>query len=249
MVSKIYQISDDDFRAIVASSNTYSDCLRKLNLSTDGGGSRTALKRRIQELDCDVSHFIGCYPSQSSHTYTLEEILVENSTYTNREQLKRRLVRAGLLEYKCSCCGLVSWIHGPLSLHLEHINGVNNDNRLENLTLLCPNCHSQTPTYAGRNTTQTRQMRHAHAETLKQPKMPRPPKEKKVKEKKVPKPRPRKVPLPSKVVLYELLLNQPFTKVAEMFGVTDNAVRKWCKSYGIPYKSSEYKQLKQQNVE
>lgn len=244
MVSKIYQISDDDFRELIASSNTYSDCLRKLNLSTDGSGSRTALKRRIQELDCDISHFIGCYPSQNSHKYTLEEILVENSTYTSREALKRRLVHAGLLECRCYKCGLVNWVEGPLSLQLEHINGVNNDNRLENLTLLCPNCHSQTPTYAGRNTTQTRQMRRAHAETLKQPKEPKMPKMPKM-----PKPRPRKVPLPPKVVLYELLLNHPFTKVAEMFGVTDNAVRKWCKSYGIPYKTSEYKRLKQQNIE
>ena len=235
MVSKIYQMSDDDFRELVASSNTYSDCLRKLALSTNGSGSRTALKRRIQELGCDTSHFIGCYVSQGTHTYTLEEILVENSTYTNRERLKRRLRKAGLLEGRCDRCGLVGWVDGPLSLHLEHINGINNDNRLENLTLLCPNCHSQTPTYAGRNTRKTRQTRRAHAEALK------PPSELKT--------RPRKVPLPPKKVLFELLMHQPFTKVAEMFGVSDNAVRKWCKTHDIPCKASEYRQLKQQNIE
>ncbi|MGC9992491.1 MAG: HNH endonuclease [Candidatus Cybelea sp.] len=63
-----------------------------------------------------------------------------------------RLVRAGLLGSTCHSCGLKDWHGRPLSLHLDHINGVRNDNRLENLRMLCPNCHSQTPTYGGRNT-------------------------------------------------------------------------------------------------
>ena len=66
-------------------------------------------------------------------------------------RLKERLVKEGILEYKCAECGISKWNNKPLSLHLDHINGINNDHRIENLRFLCPNCHSQTDTYAGKN--------------------------------------------------------------------------------------------------
>lgn len=69
----------------------------------------------------------------------------------NRTHIKLRLLKDGLLENRCQSCGLSEWRGQPLSMHLDHINGVRNDNRLENLRMLCPNCHSQTPTYSGRN--------------------------------------------------------------------------------------------------
>ena len=110
------------------------------------------LKRRIAELDCDISHFGKKEKTQSPQArYSLDEILIENSTYANISRLKERLVREGRLEYKCQNCGIKEWQSKPLSLHLDHINGKNNDHRIENLRFLCPNCHSQTDTYAGRN--------------------------------------------------------------------------------------------------
>lgn len=82
----------------------------------------------------------------------MEEILVENSTYLNRAKLKERLVRDNLLKYECSVCGNTGeWNNKFLSLQLDHINGINNDNRIENLRFLCPNCHSQTDTFSGKN--------------------------------------------------------------------------------------------------
>lgn len=121
-------------------------------MGTNGGSSTDTLKRRIAELDCDISHFGKKEKTQSPQAkYSLDEILIENSTYANISRLKERLVREGKLEYKCQNCGIKEWQSKPLSLHLDHINGKNNDHRIENLRFLCPNCHSQTDTYAGRN--------------------------------------------------------------------------------------------------
>ena len=150
MVSKVYQVSDEQFREIVASNNTYSDCLRALGLGTKGGSSTDILKRRIAELNCSTEHFNRKGPGyQAKHA--LVDVLVENSTYANIASLKRRLIREEILEYKCAICGINQWLGKEISLQLDHINGINNDHRVENLRFLCPNCHSQTNTYGGRN--------------------------------------------------------------------------------------------------
>lgn len=81
----------------------------------------------------------------------LEDLLVAGRTTTNRTHLKQRLLKARFKESRCEICGITEWQGKPLSLQLHHINGDGHDNRLENLELLCANCHSQTDTYGGRN--------------------------------------------------------------------------------------------------
>ncbi len=74
-----------------------------------------------------------------------------SSSKRGRGHVKGRLIRAGLLTNRCEECGITEWLGKRLTMQLDHINGVKNDNRLANLRMLCPNCHSQTDTYSGKN--------------------------------------------------------------------------------------------------
>lgn len=152
-VSKVYSMSDEEFKDIVFQCNSYCDCARLIGLSPNGDNASRQIKKRIKELQIDISHFSQTANANKVTThYALEEILVIDSIYTNRTRLKERLLKARLLDYKCAVCGNNGeWMDKQLSLQLDHKNGINNDNRLENLRLLCPNCHSQTETFAGKN--------------------------------------------------------------------------------------------------
>lgn len=148
-LGKISSLNDEQFAELVASSSSYSDILTRLGLVPKGGNSSRALKKRIKDLALSVEHFTkrGAWTKKQG----LDAILVADSSYTNNTSLKKRLLAAGMLEYVCSCGNTGEWMGQKLVLQLDHINGIHNDNRIENLRFLCPNCHSQTHTYSGRN--------------------------------------------------------------------------------------------------
>ena len=147
-------MTDDEIKAIIQQSSTRREILERLEWGRDSKGYKR-LYRWCHSRNVPLDHLVRTIPYASQTKrgeYSLDEILVANSTYQNRAHLKRRLIRTKTLQNICSECGSEPlWKGKLLVLQLEHKNGISNDNRLENLSLLCPNCHSQTTTYAGRN--------------------------------------------------------------------------------------------------
>ena len=146
------QIPSNEFKAIVKNAKTIADVVDSLGYTRTGYNYKKVKARMIEEkVSIDETYDKW---ECGNHRIPLDEILIENSTYTNRFRLKQRLIREKLMEYKCStegCKVMGEWNGKPLTLELDHINGINNDNRLENLRFLCPNCNSQTSTFCGRN--------------------------------------------------------------------------------------------------
>ena len=119
------------------------------------GGNYKLMHNAIEQHGIDTSHFRGKgwnvgLSFQPTCAKPIKEILVKNSSYQSYK-LKNRLLKEGLKERRCECCGLEKWFDSSIPLELHHINGDNKDNRLDNLQLLCPNCHALTDSYRGKN--------------------------------------------------------------------------------------------------
>lgn len=146
--------TDEEFIKAVKENVSIRSALGALGLKASGANYK-GFRRRVEDLNLDTSHFTGQHGASPPIVtkWDLKDILVVDSPYKGGSfALKKRLMREGVFSScKCAICGLRGWLGKKISLHLDHINGINNDHRLENLRLLCPNCHSQTSTYAGKN--------------------------------------------------------------------------------------------------
>lgn len=154
MENKIYKLSDEQFVELLKKSSTISEVLFKLGYTVEGNSwGYSLIKRRMADLNLDYSVFKGkqcVLTNKITKSIKPEDILKKNCKH-QRTVLRRYIIKNNLIPYKCAICGCTEWQGRTLSLELDHINGINNDNRLENLRFLCPNCHSQTSTYGSRN--------------------------------------------------------------------------------------------------
>ena len=236
--SPIWIIPENEFQDLLNTSSSFVDILIKVGLDPYNGNHKT-LNHRIREGGFDISILeknrkknqeIHMKSLHKKKTYSLEDVLVENSTF-DRKNLKNKILEYNLISYECCVCkNKGEWLSKSLSLQLDHINGINNDNRLENLRFLCPNCHSQTETYCGKHRKKIYKCLDCDniinkGNTRCKKCSP-----------KINGANQRKFEI-SKEELENLIDKYPMTTVGKMLGVSDNAVRKRCILLGIIFKS------------
>jgi hypothetical protein len=218
---------------------TWAATLRALGCAPKGSNYQT-LKRWAAEWGISTAHFdpnAARRMASIRRAKPLEEVMVANSTY-RRGQLKDRLFAEGLKERVCELCGQgETWRGRRMSLVLDHINGVADDHRLENLQIVCANCAATLDTHCGRNVPRERtcpgcgqvfaprSLRHRYCS---QPCWGTVYSERKLG---VPQPHLRKVERPSYEQLKEDVRTMSMLAVGRKYGVSDNAVRKWIRWY------------------
>jgi len=148
MLSKRYTL--EKVIEAIGKNKSWSGVLKDIGLKCSGGSTRT-MKNIALKNNINTSHFLGQRWNSGGKT-TTNEISIEKSFIKNsnlsKGAIKRKILKYKLIDYKCCKCGLLGvWQNEPIVLHLDHVNGDIKDNRLDNLRFLCPNCHSQTPTY------------------------------------------------------------------------------------------------------
>ena len=147
--------TDDELKTAVAGVKSFRAVIVKLGL-IPAGGNYTQVQTRVKYLGLNTDHFTGMTWNKGATYHSkarpkIEELLILGGT-AQSFKLKRRLYESGLKSPKCELCGWAQISEdGRIPLELDHINGNHNDNRLENLRILCPNCHSLQPTHRGRN--------------------------------------------------------------------------------------------------
>lgn len=230
-MSLLSNCNDTDFRKMVQESNSIAECERRLGYNSISGSVSELIKKRIVELSIDVSHFTK-YQAER----TPENIFIENSTASQRT-LRKYYFLGKYTEYICSICKQEPFWNGKeLTLILDHVNGINNDDRFENLRWVCPNCNQQLDTTGSKNikrrvkktfcvdcgieisVNSTRCQSCSAKAAVKMPPITR--------EK-----------------LKELIRKTPFSQIGREYGVSDNAIRKWCVKYGLPSKVGDIKKI------
>ena len=230
--------SEAEARAAIAASFSWAESLRRLGLCSTGGAWRV-LKKHASRWDISTEHFLpnGRPPSKRR---TLTELLVANSPIRGTK-LKDRLYSAGLKERRCEICGQGEEWHGRhMALILDHINGISDDNRLVNLRIVCANCNATLETHCGRkNRRPPREPRdcarcrasfvpkydsHRYCSQACGSRHPRAGR---------PHPGQRRAQRPPLPELLDMVAQEGYLATGRRFGVSDNAIRKWLRAYGV----------------
>jgi hypothetical protein len=226
-------------RAAIAASRSWAETLRRLGYCHTGANPNT-LKKRAAEWGISTAHFDPYAASNEALRYEpkpLEEILVEGSIYS-RSNLKQRLYDAGLRDRRCELCGQGEhWRGKRMGLILDHVNGTRDDNRLENLRIVCPNCAATLDTHCGKRNRIPAEPRGCLRCGISF--------EPKFRAEQycsrycgtrwdrtgVPRPGARKVERPPHDQLLREIEDHGYLGVGRRYGVSDNAIRKWVREY------------------
>ena len=228
-----YDWSKEKLEQVIPESDSLSDVLSKLQIPIQGNNSQT-LKSKIEEYGIDISHFTYGAKKKKGENYIPVSEYLFNGSSIHTAKLKTKLLKEGIKENKCECCGISEWMGKPIVIQLHHIDGNNCNNELSNLQMLCPNCHSQTDNYCGsanekkkyycpecgkeikRGSTYCVECANKHRRKVDRPELEQ--------------------------LLEDYKKLKAFTKIGKLYNVTDNTVRKWFKYYGLPHSAKELKE-------
>ena len=171
--SILWTLSKEQCKQLIFNNNTFSEILRKINMCPKGGNLKT-LRKVFDEYDLDYSKISTGLNNNKGKRFhitriTNDSLFTKNSKFS-RNAVKNRIIKENLIPYKCAICGQEPiWNGKELVLVLDHINGINNDHRLENLRFLCPNCNAQQDTFCGKHLKSLpRKLKEEQKEKLKQ---------------------------------------------------------------------------------
>jgi hypothetical protein len=217
--------SENNFIKLVNESISYKEILKKLNLTYTGNNTKT-IKKYIEKYNININHFVST--KNDKNKIELCDILIESSTYSSTSDLKNRLYKEGLKQRFCEICGQnEEWQGKKMSLILDHKNGVNNDNRIENLRIVCPNCNATLPTHCGKNKGKRNKRKEEYGYSINDDIDFRKIKTKEIIEKQY---KMRKVKdRPDIETLKNEVNKNGYSATGRKYGVSDNTIRKWLK--------------------
>ena len=226
--------SKEEFNYLASQSKNFADFSRKLGYITDSTNTRKVIKKKIEEFQTDISHFTrGNSPIQ----YSEKEVFCLNSK-AGSTTVRRWYKKNEYTSYVCDICGMEPiWQGKPLTLILDHKDGNHNNNELNNLHWVCPNCNQQLPTTGYKNEFR-KIIKHYCIDCGKEisPEAVRCLQcAGKLKITAL-----ENMPL-TREELKNLIRTTPFTTIGKMYNVSDNAIRKWCIKFELPSKAREIK--------
>lgn len=231
MSAFIDQYSKEELEKIVKNSNSFREVSNKLGYSSHSGASSKIIKNRLDKYNIDWSHF----SRKETKKRTVENVFIKEKC--DQSTLRRFYLEGNYTEYECSICGQKPfWNDKELKMILDHIDGNREDNTLKNLRWVCPNCNIQLDTFGSKNrkNLEKKELKNycidcgieIYKDSTRCYKCFN--KSRRIVEKR-----------PEREELKKLIRQNPFTKIAKEFGVSDNGIRKWCKSYNLPFKKTE----------
>lgn len=227
--------SNEKFKEIVQNNNSFKSVMSALGYNSNSGDSKAQLLKKIESLGIDISHF----NNKKKRKLSDEDIFKEDSL-VNQSSLRKRYLKK-FPPIKCSICGQEPFWNGkPLTLILDHINGKNHDNRLDNLRWVCPNCNIQLPTTNRRKKAFGQKYnfcidcgKKITSKSLRCVECAQKYRKDIAQESK---------PI-TREELKTLIRENTFVDIGKQFNVSDNAIRKWCKIFNLPSSSQQIKQI------